>query len=173
MKGIIKAHSSIGLSIATENLQVQQLHIARSRWPKALSAGMHIQSKHHSSRKNLSLSLSVSTLLYYDQANYAFKDDVHVMILKNLARQDKICIEVLLLIVLIIVKPYSLHVMLWIFLAGSGIDEDDEINASDSDSDMEMQSADESTEMQELCDDICAEYLPECGLGGETDSESD
>ena len=63
--------------------------------------------------------------------------------------------------------------LLYIFLAGSGIDEDDEIDASESDSDMEMHSADESTEMQELCYDICAEYLPECSLGGETDSESD
>ena len=58
---------------------------------------------------------------------------------------------------------------LWVNYAGSGINEDDKIDASESDSDMEMHSADESTEMQELCYDICAEYLPECGLGGETD----
>ncbi len=28
---------------------------------------------------------------------------------------------------------------------------------------MEMNPADENAEMQELCDEVCSDYLPECG----------
>ncbi len=44
----------------------------------------------------------------------------------------------------------------------------DDIDASDSD--MEMNSADESAEMQELCDEIYSDYLPECGEDSTSES---
>jgi len=51
---------------------------------------------------------------------------------------------------------------------------DDEDNIEASVSDMAMNSADENAEMQELCDEVCSDYLPECGgySGSESESES-
>jgi hypothetical protein len=56
-------------------------------------------------------------------------------------------------------------------LAGSRDSNEDNIDASDSD--MEKNSADENTEMQELCDEVCSDYLPECGGYSGAESESD
>jgi hypothetical protein len=65
---------------------------------------------------------------------------------------------------------YSIRVM-QICLAGG--DSEDDIDASDSESDMENTYADENADMQELCDELCSEYLPDCGLGSDTGYESD
>ncbi len=59
------------------------------------------------------------------------------------------------------------------YLAGSRDSDEDNIDASDSH--IEKNSADENAEMQELCDEVYSDYLPECGVysGAESESDSD